>query len=586
MKRKNALKLNGAEILVEALKLEGVEHIFGYPGGAVLNIYDALYKQNAIQHILARHEQAAVHEADGYARASGKVGVALVTSGPGLTNAVTGIATAYMDSIPLVVFSGQVPSSLIGNDAFQEVDAVGITRPCVKHNYLVKDVKDLALTIKKAFYIARSGRPGPVLVDIPKDVSAALTEFYYPETIEMRSYNATIKGHMGQIKRALRLLLKAERPVFYVGGGAVLDNASDYLIELAQKLNIPVTNTLMGLGVYPGNDRQFIGMLGMHGSYEANKAMHEADVIFAIGARFDDRVTGNVEKFSPNAKFIHIDIDPSSIAKNVNVDVPIVGSVKSVLNDMLGVLADQPLPPAERLNQWWNQINQWRKVESFAYEHSDTVIKPQSVIETLYELTQGRAILSSDVGQHQMWAAQLYRFHKPRTWINSGGLGTMGFGFPAAIGAKIACPDEDVFCITGDGSIQMMLQELATARQYSLPIKILCLNNGYLGMVRQWQELFYDKRYSMTYLESAPNFIQLTEAYGHCGMVVERPDQLKAALQKAIDIKDKVVFLDIHTDPSENVYPMIPTGGGQDDMLLGGREEGMQSHSDKGMVLV
>ncbi|SUO95617.1 biosynthetic-type acetolactate synthase large subunit [Suttonella ornithocola] len=581
-KRKH--KLNGAEMIIEALKAEQTEYLFGYPGGAVLHIYDALYKQDSITHVLARHEQGAVHMADGYARATGKVGVALVTSGPGLTNAVTGIGTAYADSIPMVVFSGQVPSGLIGNDAFQEVDAVGITRPVVKHSFLVKDIHKLPEIIKKAFYIARSGRPGPVLIDVPKDITAAEAPFYYPDEINIPSYQPTIEGHVGQIKKAIKLLLKAKQPMVYTGGGVVIDNASNELIALVRQLHLPITNTLMGLGAYPANDSQFVGMLGMHGTYEANMAMHHCDVLFAVGARFDDRVTGNLEKFCPKAQIIHIDIDPSSIAKNVKVDIPIVGSVKNVLTVMLEQLAKEKAEP-KALDDWWAQIEKWRTVKCLDFPHTDEVIKPQRVIKTLYELTGGNAIITSDVGQHQMWAAQYFGFHEPRRWINSGGLGTMGFGFPAALGAKLGRPEEDVYCITGEGSIQMMLQELSTARQYNIATKIICLNNGYLGMVRQWQEFFYDKRYSMSYMDSLPDFVKLAEAYGHSGIRIEKASDLEAGLKEVIKLKDKTVFVDILTDPTENVYPMIPSGGGQADMLLAGRDK-MQSVYNEGMVLV
>nr|WP_314384581.1 biosynthetic-type acetolactate synthase large subunit [uncultured Cardiobacterium sp.] len=560
--------ISGADIIIEALREEQVTHVFGYPGGAVLHIYDAIYKQKDITHILARHEQGAVHEADGYARASGKVGVAIVTSGPGLTNAVTGIATAHADSIPLVVISGQVPSVLIGNDAFQEVDAVGITRPCVKHSFLVKNVEELALTIKKAFHIARSGRPGPVLIDVAKDVTGAFTDFNYPDEVSLRSYQPTVEGHVGQIKRALKSLKKAKRPVLYFGGGVILDDAHAELIDVARRLHLPVTGTLMGLGGYPGNDPQFLGMLGMHGTYEANMAMHHADVLFAVGARFDDRVTGDVNKFCPHAEIIHVDIDPSSISKNVTVHIPIVGSVRAVLGEMLHQMGEETADPAHNAD-WWAQIAKWRAVDSLKYETDGERIKPQQVIETLYKLTGGRAIIASDVGQHQMWAAQYFPFHEPRRWINSGGLGTMGFGYPAAIGAKIARPEEDVYCITGDGSIQMMIQEMTTALQYQVPVKILCLNNGYLGMVRQWQEFFYDRRYSMSTMDVQPDFIKLAAAYGHSGVRIERPADLEPALRDIIAQKDKTIFVDIITDPGENVYPMIPAGGGQAEMLLG-----------------
>jgi len=578
--------ITGAEILVRCLKEEGVEHIFGYPGGSVLHIYDALYAQEDVQHILVRHEQAATHAADGYARASGKPGVVLVTSGPGVTNAVTGIATAYMDSIPMVIFSGQVPTALIGNDAFQEVDTVGITRPCVKHNFLVKDVRQLAETVKKAFFIATTGRPGPVLVDLPKDVTISKTEYHYPKKIKLRSYSPTVRGHAGQIRKAVDLILSAKRPMIYTGGGVVLSEGSTELVELTQLLGYPITNTLMGLGAYPATDRQFVGMLGMHGTYEANMAMHDCDVLIAIGARFDDRVTGKLEKFCPTARIVHIDIDPSSISKNVRVDIPIVGSVPHVLRSMINVIRDEKLrPDAEALALWWRQIEQWRGMESLRYRNSDAVIKPQFVIEQLYKVTAGQAIITSDVGQHQMWAAQYYLFDRPRQWINSGGLGTMGFGLPAAMGAKLAMPDQDVACVTGDGSIQMMLQELSTMKQYCTPVKIVNLNNGYLGMVRQWQEFFYQKRYSMTYFEALPNFVMLAEAYGHVGMRIEKPGDVEGALREAFAMKDRTVFLDFITDPSENVFPMIPSGGGQNEMLLAERDEMVSTH-EEGMVLV
>ncbi len=578
--------ITGAEILVRCLKEEGVEHIFGYPGGSVLHIYDALYAQEDVQHILVRHEQAATHAADGYARASGKPGVVLVTSGPGVTNAVTGIATAYMDSIPMVIFSGQVPTALIGNDAFQEVDTVGITRPCVKHNFLVKDVRQLAETVKKAFFIATTGRPGPVLVDLPKDVTISKTEYHYPKKIKLRSYSPTVRGHAGQIRKAVDLILSAKRPMIYTGGGVVLSEGSTELVELTQLLGYPITNTLMGLGAYPATDRQFVGMLGMHGTYEANMAMHDCDVLIAIGARFDDRVTGKLEKFCPTARIVHIDIDPSSISKNVRVDIPIVGSVPHVLRSMINVIRDEKLrPDAEALALWWRQIEQWRGMESLRYRNSDAVIKPQFVIEQLYKVTAGQAIITSDVGQHQMWAAQYYLFDRPRQWINSGGLGTMGFGLPAAMGAKLAMPDQDVACVTGDGSIQMMLQELSTMKQYCTPVKIVNLNNGYLGMVRQWQEFFDQKRYSMTYFEALPNFVMLAEAYGHVGMRIEKPGDVEGALREAFAMKDRTVFLDFITDPSENVFPMIPSGGGQNEMLLAERDEMVSTH-EEGMVLV
>lgn len=578
--------LSGAEILVQSLKQEHVDTVFGYPGGAVLNIYDALYAQNDINHVLVRHEQGAAHAADGYARASGKPGVCLVTSGPGLTNAVTGIATAHMDSIPLVVFSGQVATGVIGNDAFQEVDTVGITRPCVKHNFLVKDVKDLATTIKKAFHIATTGRPGPVVVDLPKDITVAKTEFKYPRKIDIRSYNPTVKGHIGQIKRALRLIRDAKRPIAYAGGGAVIDNASQALREFVTKLNLPITQTLMGLGAFPANGSQFVGMLGMHGTYEANMAMHDADLIIAIGARFDDRITGNLEKFAPYAEIIHIDIDPSSIAKNIPTAIPIVGSVNNVLTDMNKLMqAEDYAPDSKALENWWKQIDKWRAVESLKYHNSAEVIKPQYVLEMLHKVTNGEAIVTSDVGQHQMWVAQYYHFNEPRQWINSGGLGTMGFGLPAAMGAKLAMPDKDVACVTGEGSIQMMLQELSTMLQYHTPVKVVNLNNGYLGMVRQWQEFFFENRYSMSYMDALPDFVKLAEAYGHVGIQVTKPSDVEGALIEAFKQKDRSVFLDFITDPTENVFPMIPSGAAHNEMLLAGRDE-MKSTHDEGMSLV
>lgn len=578
--------LTGAEILIRCLKEEGVEYLFGYPGGAVLHIYDAIYVQEDVKHVLVRHEQAATHAADGYARATGKTGAVLVTSGPGVTNAVTGIATAYMDSIPMVIISGQVPTALIGNDAFQEVDSVGITRPCVKHNFLVKDITKLAETIKKAFYIASTGRPGPVLVDIPKDVTIAKAEFHYPKKIKLRSYNPTFKGHAGQIRKAVDLILSGKRPMVYSGGGVILSEGSSELVEFTQLLGYPITNTLMGLGAYPATDKQFVGMLGMHGTYEANMAMHHCDVLIAIGARFDDRVTGKIDRFCPDARIVHIDIDPSSISKNVRVDIPIVGSVSHVLRSMINVIRDEKLrPDTEALAKWWRQIDEWRAVKSLSYRNSETVIKPQFVVQKLYEVTKGQAIITSDVGQHQMWAAQYYLFDRPRQWINSGGLGTMGFGLPAAMGAKFAFPDQDVACITGDGSIQMMTQELSTMKQYCTPVKIINLNNGYLGMVRQWQEFFYQKRYCMTYFEALPDFVKLSEAYGHVGMRIEKPGDVEGALREAFAQKDRTVFLDFITDASENVFPMIPSGGSQNEMLLAERDEMISPH-DEGMVLL
>ncbi len=563
------MELTGAEIVVQCLKDEGVEYVFGYPGGAVLHIYDALFRQEDVKHILVRHEQGATHAADGYSRATGRTGVVLVTSGPGATNAVTGIATAYMDSIPLVILTGQVPTALIGNDAFQEVDNVGITRPCVKHNFLVKDVADLAVTIKKAFYIAASGRPGPVLVDIPKDVTANKAEYAYPESVSIRSYNPVTKGHPGQIKKAVDLILSAKRPMIYTGGGVILDNAAGTLTELTRLLGYPVTNTLMGLGAYPATDKQFLGMLGMHGTYEANMAMHHCDVLIAIGARFDDRVTGNVQKFCPTAQIVHVDIDPSSISKNVKVDVPIVGAVDSVLKDMIRLVKDaKRTPDQEALSAWWKQIEEWRAMDCLKYDRNAEIIKPQYVLEKLYEITGGDAFVTSDVGQHQMWAAQFYKFDKPRRWINSGGLGTMGFGLPAAMGVQMAYPDEIVACITGEGSVQMCIQELSTCLQYHLPIKVVNLNNRYLGMVRQWQEFFYQGRYAMSYMDSLPDFVKLAEAYGHVGMRIEKPADVEGALKEAMSLKDRLVFMDFITDQTENVYPMIPAGAGLNEMIL------------------
>ncbi len=564
------MELTGAEIFVRALQAEGVDYIFGYPGGAVLHIYDALYNQDKVKHILVRHEQAATHAADGYARSTGRPGVVIVTSGPGATNAVTGIATAYMDSIPMVVFTGQVPTHLIGNDAFQEADNIGITRPCVKHNFLVKDVNRLAETIKKAFYVATTGRPGPVVVDIPKDVTAEKAEFHYPDRVSMRSYNPVHVGHAGQIKRAVKLMLGAKRPMFYTGGGVILGNASAALTKLARELNFPVTNTLMGLGAYPATDPQFVGMLGMHGTYEANMAMHHCDVLVAVGARFDDRVTGNIEKFCPNASIVHVDIDPASISKNVKVDVPIVGCVDNVLRVMLNEIADtERRPDANALAEWWRQIDEWRSKDCLRYDRDSELIKPQFVIEKLYEVTcGGDAYITSDVGQHQMWAAQYYKFDRPRRWINSGGLGTMGFGLPAAMGVQFAHPDATVACVTGEGSIQMCIQELSTCLQYRLPIKVVNLNNRYLGMVRQWQEFFYQKRYAMSYMESLPDFVKLAESYGHVGMQIDKPADVEGALREAMQLKDRLVFMNFMTDQTENVYPMIPAGGGQNEMIL------------------
>ena len=563
------MELTGAEIFVECLKAEGVETIFGYPGGAVLYIYDALYKEaEHVNHILVRHEQAAVHAAEGYAKATNRPGVVLVTSGPGATNAVTGIADAYMDSVPLVVFTGQVPRHLIGNDAFQEVDIVGITRPCVKHNFLVTDVKDLATTIKKAFYIASTGRPGPVLVDIPKDITMTRCEFEYPKEISIRSYNPTVKGNKRQVRRAIDLMLESKRPILYTGGGVILSGASAELTQLARELQFPVTNTLMGLGAYPATDPLFVGMLGMHGTYEANHAMHQADLVIAIGARFDDRVTGNIEKFCPHAKIIHVDIDPASISKNVKVDIPIVGDVKHVLADLLEELHARKDRQAADIREWWAQINEWRKTDCLKYEQDNESIRAQYVVEKLWEVTGGDAYLCSDVGQHQMWAAQFYKFDKPNRWINSGGLGTMGFGLPAAMGVQIAYPDATVACITGDGSIQMNIQELSTCMQYQLPIKIVTLNNGYLGMVRQWQEFFYQKRYAMSYMDALPDFVKLAEAYGHVGMRIERPSDVEGALKEAVAMKNRLVFMDFITQREANVYPMVPANAGHNEMIL------------------
>ena len=568
-------ELNGSEILVQSLQAEGVKFLWGYQGGAVLYIYDALYKQDAIQHVLVRHEQAAVHAADGYARATGEVGVALVTSGPGVTNAITGIATAYMDSIPMVIITGQVPTPAIGLDAFQECDTVGITRPIVKHNFLVKDVRDLATTLKKAFHIARTGRPGPVVVDIPKDVSLNRTAFHYPERVEMRSYNPVKKGHSGQIRKAVQLLMGAKRPYIYTGGGVILGEATAELRQLVELLGYPCTNTLMGLGAMPGTDPRFLGMLGMHGTYEANMTMQHCDVLLAVGARFDDRVIGNPKHFaSVDRKIIHIDIDPSSISKRVRVDIPIVGDVKDVLQELIAQIKEaQARPDADSINAWWSQINDWRKRDCLAYKHSTEVIKPQFVVETLWNLTRERdTYITSDVGQHQMWAAQFYRFDEPRRWINSGGLGTMGVGLPYAMGIKLAKPESDVFCITGEGSIQMNIQELSTCQQYKTPVKVVSLNNRYLGMVRQWQELDYGKRYSHSYMDALPDFVKLAESYGHVGLLVEKPSDVEPALREAMRLKDRTVFLDVRTDPTENVWPMVQAGKGISEMLLGSED--------------
>ncbi|MEN9780394.1 MAG: hypothetical protein RL014_1542 [Pseudomonadota bacterium] len=567
----------GSEILVKSLQAEGVKFIWGYPGGAVLHIYDALYKQDTMQHVLVRHEQAAVHAADGYARATGEVGVALVTSGPGVTNAVTGIATAYMDSIPMVIITGQVPTHAIGLDAFQECDTVGITRPIVKHNFLVKDVRELAGVMKKAFHIARSGRPGPVVVDIPKDVSFNKTAWKgYPDDVEMRSYNPVRKGHGGQIRKALQLLMGAKRPYIYTGGGVLLSNATAELRTLVDMLGYPVTNTLMGLGAYPAADRKFLGMLGMHGTIEANNTMQHCDVLLAVGARFDDRVIGNPKHFAQNErKIIHIDIDPSSISKRVKVDVPIVGDVKEVLTELIAMIRESGLKPDNNaLGSWWDTIEGWRKRDCLRYDRANQdVIKPQYVIETLWNMTKDvETYITSDVGQHQMWAAQFYRFNEPRRWINSGGLGTMGVGIPYAMGIKLAKPESEVYCITGEGSVQMCIQELSTCLQYNTPIKVVSLNNRYLGMVRQWQELDYEGRYSHSYMDALPNFVKLAEAYGHVGMLIEKPQDVEPALREARRLKDRTVFMDFRTDPTENVFPMVQAGKGITEMLLGSEE--------------
>jgi len=562
--------LSGAEIVIRCLQEEKVEYVFGYPGGSVLFIYDEFFKQDKVRHILVRHEQGAVHAADGYARCTDKVGVAMVTSGPGVTNAVTGIATACMDSIPMVILTGQVPTAYIGQDAFQEVDTVGITRPCVKHNFLVKDVRELASTIKKAFHLARTGRPGPVLVDIPKDISAQKCEYAYPKSVAMRSYNPVTKGHQGQIKKAAQLLLDAKRPMIYAGGGVILSDASEKLTRLVRLLGVPCTNTLMGLGGYPATDGQFVGMLGMHGTYEANMAMQHCDVLLAVGARFDDRVIGNPEHFAEvQRKIVHIDIDPSSISKRVKVDVPIVGNVLDVLDDLLKLFeASADRPSAKTLKDWWEQIDAWRSKDCLKYDRKSAIIKPQFVIEKLYEVTKGEAFVCSDVGQHQMWAAQFYKFDKPRHWLNSGGLGTMGFGLPAAMGAQLAHPGSPVACVTGEGSVQMCIQELSTCKQYRLPIKVVLLNNGYLGMVRQWQQLFHGNRYSESYVDALPDFVKLAESYGHVGVRVEKPGDVEGALREAFQRKNDLVFLDFLIDKTENVYPMVQGGKGLTEMIL------------------
>ncbi len=565
------MQLSGAQIIVQSLKAEGVEYVFGYPGGAVIEIYDALFQLNKFKHILVRHEQAAVHAADAYARVSGKVGVALVTSGPGVTNALTGIATAYSDSIPLVVISGQVGNSLIGTDAFQEVDTVGITRPCVKHNFLVTNIAELADTIKKAFQIAASGRPGPVVVDVPKDVTQAMAKFSYPqEDIFIRSYQPVVQGHIGQIKKAVQMLASAKRPIVYFGGGVVLGNASEEMTKFVRMIGAPCTGTLMGLGAYPSSDRQFLGMLGMHGTYEANLAMQNADVVLAIGARFDDRVISVPSKFFEKAKkIIHIDVDPSSIAKRVKVDIPIVGDVKNGLSEMIQLWSKQEsAPAADSLDKWWKSIEEWRSRNCLWFDNESEIIKPQYVIQKLAEITNNSAIITSDVGQHQMFTAQYYPFERPRQWLNSGGLGTMGVGLPYAIGAKLAAPDQDVFCITGEGSIQMNIQELSTCFQYRVPVNVVTLNNGYLGMVRQWQELYYGNRESETYFDSLPDFVKLAEAYGHIGIRVDKKSDVEGALLEALNQKDRLVFLDFLTDKKQNVLPMVGNGKGLDEMVL------------------
>lgn len=563
--------LSGAEIVVRSLIDQGVKHVFGYPGGAVLDIYDALHTVGGIDHVLVRHEQAAVHMADGFARATGEVGVVLVTSGPGATNAITGIATAYMDSIPLVVLSGQVATSLIGNDAFQECDMIGISRPIVKHSFLVKHAEDIPMVLKKAFYVASTGRPGPVVVDLPKDIlnPAIKIPYSYPDQVSMRSYNPTLQGHRGQIKRALQVLLEAKKPVVYVGGGVITSGCDAELKMLVEKLDLPVASSLMGLGAFPSTNDRFVGMLGMHGTYEANMTMHNSDLIFAVGVRFDDRTTNNLAKYCPDATVLHIDIDPTSISKTVNADIPIVGDAKQILSQMLDLLKQKEANhPPDMLNDWWKNIREWRTKDALSFDHSGSRIKPQAVIETLYRLTNGDAYIASDVGQHQMFAALYYPFDKPRHWINSGGLGTMGFGFPAALGVKLALPKETVVCVTGDGSIQMNIQELSTALQYDLPIVILNLNNKFLGMVKQWQDLIYAGRHSHSYMDSLPDFVKLAEAYGHVGISISKPEELESKLAEALAVKTKLVFVDVAVDEREHVYPMQIRGGGMDEMWL------------------
>ncbi|HHF6615358.1 TPA: acetolactate synthase 3 large subunit [Haemophilus influenzae] len=568
-------KLSGAEMVVQSLRDEGVEYVFGYPGGAVLDIYDAIHTLGGIEHILVRHEQAAVHMADGYVRSTGKVGCVLVTSGPGATNAITGILTAYTDSVPMVIISGQVMSNLIGSDAFQECDMLGISRPVVKHSFIVKKAEDIPSTLKKAFYIASTGRPGPVVVDIPKDTVNPNFKYpyEYPESVELRSYNPTVNGHKGQIKKALKALLVAKKPILFVGGGAITAECSEQLIHFAQRLNLPVTSSLMGLGAYPSTDKQFLGMLGMHGTLEANTAMHESDLILGIGVRFDDRTTNNLEKYCPNAKVIHIDIDPTSISKNVPVAIPIVGNAKNVLEEFLSLLNEEGLRSQTDLESWWQEINQWKAKKCLEFDRTSGVIKPQQVVEAVYRLTKGQAYVASDVGQHQMFAALHYPFDEPRHWINSGGAGTMGFGFPAALGVKLAHPEGTVVCVTGDGSIQMNIQELSTATQYGIPVVIICLNNHFLGMVKQWQDLIYSGRHSQTYMNSLPDFVKLAESYGHVGIKIATPDELESKLQEAFSIKNKLVFVDINVDESEHVYPMQIRGGAMNEMILSKPQE-------------
>ncbi|WP_118790983.1 acetolactate synthase 3 large subunit [Haemophilus haemolyticus] len=568
-------KLSGAEMVVQSLRDEGVEYLFGYPGGAVLDIYDAIHTLGGIEHILVRHEQAAVHMADGYARSTGKVGCVLVTSGPGATNAITGILTAYTDSVPMVIISGQVMSNLIGRDAFQECDMVGISRPVVKHSFIVKKAEDIPSILKKAFYIASTGRPGPVVVDIPKDTVNPNFKYpyEYPESVELRSYNPTVNGHKGQIKKALKALLVAKKPILFVGGGAIAAECSQQLIQFAQRLNLPITSSLMGLGAYPSTDKQFLGMLGMHGTFEANTAMHESDLILGIGVRFDDRTTNNLEKYCPNAKVIHIDIDPTSISKNVPAAIPIVGNAKNVLEEFLSLLNEEGLKSQTDLESWWQEINQWKAKKCLEFDRTSSVIKPQQVMEAVYRLTKGQAYVASDVGQHQMFAALHYPFDEPRHWINSGGAGTMGFGLPAALGVKLAHPEGTVVCVTGDGSIQMNIQELSTATQYGIPIVIICLNNHFLGMVKQWQDLIYSGRHSQTYMNSLPDFVKLAESYGHVGIKIATPDELESKLQEALSIKNKLVFVDINVDESEHVYPMQIRGGAMNEMILSKPQE-------------